>query len=114
MDTEATPTATYPDMARLASSLHQAQAQGLLREPDAVRSLLLGIARALTHTVEGNAQDPDASWALQSEVYWEHFEMDIKEALLRAFCGLDPALCEAVRRVIDATLVSLKRSYRYC
>lgn len=98
---------------RLAASLHSAQAQGLLRDPGTVEHLLLGIARALTRTVEGNATDPEVAWALQSDVYWDHFEMDIKEALLGACCGLDPALYSAIRAVVDTTLDELKRAHRY-
>lgn len=101
------------DLSRLATSLHSAQAQGLLREPDSVRHLLLGIARALANTVEGNARDPDVAWALRSDVYWDHFEMDIKEALLGAFSGLDPTLCDAVRKVVETTLGALKKKYRW-
>lgn len=101
------------DLTRLAASLHAAQAQGLLRNPDAVADLLGGIRRALANTVERNAGDPDASWALRSEVYWDHFEMDIKEILLRAFAGLDPRLCRQVRSVIETTLANLKQRHRY-
>lgn len=101
------------DLARLAASLHSAQAQGLFRDPGIVEHLLLGIARALTRTVEGNATDPEAAWALQSDVYWAHFEMDIKEVLLGACSGLDPSLCSAVRAVVDVTLDTLKKQHRY-
>ncbi|GAB4255870.1 MAG: hypothetical protein Kow0092_01400 [Deferrisomatales bacterium] len=100
-----------PGLTRLAVSVHSAQAQGLLRDPDTVEQLLLGIARALANTVEGNARDPETAWALESAVYWAHFEMDIKEALLGAFSGLDPTLCRAVRDVVELTLETLKRKH---
>lgn len=99
---------------RLAASIHAAQATGALRDPEAVRNLLAGIADALTHSVEGNARDPESAWALHSQIYWDHFEMDIKEALLGAFAGTPPALSVAVREVVEQTLNALKRSYRYC
>lgn len=99
------------NLARLTASLHTAQAQGLLRDQAAVESLLLGIARAIAQTAEGNRRDPSAAWALQSTVYWDYFEMDLKEALLGSFSGLDPVLCGAVHRVVDATLAALKRSH---
>jgi len=105
----ATGTQTQADLARLTASLHTAQAQGLLRNPEAVENLLLGIARAIARTVEGNRREPDAAGALQSTAYWDYFEMELKEALLGSFSGLDPALCEAARRVVDVTLGSLKR-----
>jgi hypothetical protein len=101
------------DLTRLTASLHSAQAQGLLRDPRAVESLVRGIAHAIAQTVEGNTRDPAASWALQSSVYWDYFEMDIKEALLGPFSGLEPALCEAVRQVIEATLTELRRAHLY-
>ncbi len=101
-----------PELSPLATSLHSAQAQGVLRDPSAVRQLLLGIANAIANTVEDNARDPEASWALRSDVYWNHFEMDIKEALLGAFAGTSPLLYAAVREVVEATLTSLKRTYR--
>jgi hypothetical protein len=99
------------DRVRLTASLHAAQAQGLLRDPAAVETLLLGIGRAIAQTVEGNRLDPAASWALRSPAYWDHFEMDIKEALLGPFSGLDLALYGAVRQVVDLTLGALRRSY---
>ncbi len=107
---ELTPTA---EATKLTASLHAAQAQGLLRDPAAVRQLLAGIAEAIIRTVEGNAREPETLWPLRSQVYWNHFEMDIKEALLGAFVGLDPSLCEAVRNVIDTTLAALKKAYHY-
>jgi hypothetical protein len=113
MDAEIVETAGTSGASRLTVSLHAAQAQGLLREPAAVRQLLMGIARAITRTVEGNARDPETAWALQSEVYWDHFEMDIKQNLLGACSGLDPSLRGAVRHLVDATLDTLKRAYRY-
>ncbi len=96
----------------LASSVHSAQAQGLLRRPETVAHLLHGIEGALRRTVEGNARDPQTAWALRSDVYWDHFEMQIKEVLLTSFCGLDPTLCRAVRGQIEITLADLKRLYR--
>ena len=99
------------ELTRLTASLHGAQAQGLLRDPRAVENLLLGISHAIAQTVEGNTRDPAASWALQSAVYWDYFEMDIKEALLASFSGLDPSLYDAVRRVIEATLTELRRDH---
>jgi len=99
------------DLTRLTASLHSAQAQGLLRDPRAVESLLLGIGHAIAQTVEGNSRDPTATWALQSSVYWDYFEMDIKEALLGSFSGLDPSLYDAVRRVIEVTVAALRRSH---
>jgi len=99
------------DLTRLTASLHSAQAQGLLRDPQAVESLLLGIGQAIAQTVEGNTRDPAASWALHSAVYWDYFEMDIKEALLGSFSALDPALYDAVRRVIEVTVAALRRSH---
>ena len=101
-----------PSVTKLSTTLHAAQAQGLLRQPEAVRQLLVGIVRALTSTVEGNARDPEAAKALQSSVYWDHFEMDIKEALLGAFAWVDPPLYGAVRDVIDVTFRELKKTYR--
>ena len=97
---------------RLACSVHSAQAQGLLRQPKAVAHLLEGIGAAVRRAVEGNAGDPQAAWALRSDVYWDHFEMHIKEALLTSFCGLDPSLYGAVRNRIEDTLGELKRHYR--
>jgi len=96
---------------QLACSVHSAQAQGLLRQPEIVAHLLHGIERALRRTVEGNAGDPQAAWALRSDVYWNHFEMHIKEVLLISFSGLDPTLCGAVREQIEHTLADLKRQY---
>jgi hypothetical protein len=113
MDTDTAKPGEIGGMTRLTASLHAAQAQGLLREPSAVRHLLLGISRAITRTVEGNARDPETAWALQSQIYWDHFEMDIKQNLLGAFSGLDPALCDAVRKVVEVTLEALKKTYRY-
>ena len=100
-----------PGPTQLASSVHSAQAQGLLRDPEAVAHLLDGIEAALKRAVEGNAGNPQAAWALRSDVYWDHFEMQIKEALLTSFCGLDPSLYGAVREQIDSTLAELKRRY---
>ncbi|MBI5015642.1 MAG: hypothetical protein HZB55_09160 [Deltaproteobacteria bacterium] len=97
---------------RLAASLHAAQAQGLLGRSEVVRQLLLGIVNALAATVEGNARDPETAQVLQSDAYWDHFEMDIKEALLGAFSWVDPALCHAVRDVVDATFQHLRKTYR--
>ena len=102
------------DLGPLASSVHSAQARGLFRHPGAVASLLEGIAAALCRAVENNAGDPQAAWALRSQVYWDHFEMHIKEALLTSFVGLDPALCGAVQERIENTLADLKRSHRCC
>lgn len=95
----------------LASSVHSAQAQGLLRQPETVAHLLYGIRGALCRTVEGNAGNPLTAWALRSPVYWDHFEMQIKEVLLTSFCGLEPTLCHAVRDQIETTLADLKRRY---
>ena len=55
------------DMSQLANSVHSAQAQGLLRQPDTVAHLLRGIEGALRRTVEGNAGDPQTAWALRSD-----------------------------------------------
>jgi len=99
------------ELTRLTASLHGAQAQGLLRDPRAVENLLLGISHAIAQTVEGNTRDSTACWALRSVLYWDYFEMDIKEALLSSFSGLDPSLYDAVRRVIDVTLTELRRDY---
>lgn len=101
-----------PSVARLSAALHSAQAQGILRQPEAVRQLLFGIVNALASTVEGNARDPESAGALRSSVYWDYFEMDIKEALLGAFCWVDPPLYSAVREVIDVTFRELKKAYR--
>jgi hypothetical protein len=100
-----------PSVSRLAAALHSAQAQGLLRQPAAVRQLLLGIVKALATTVENNTREPEAARALRSLVYWDHFEMDIKEALLGAFAWVDPPLYAAVREVIDVTFRELKKAY---
>ncbi len=100
------------NVARLAATLHAAQAQGLLRRPEMVRQLLIGIVRALISTVEGNAQDPEAARVLQSSVYWSHFEMDIKEALLGAFSWVDPPVYEAVRNAIEITFREMKKKYQ--
>jgi hypothetical protein len=97
---------------RLAASLHAAQAQGLLGQSEVVQQLLLGIVNALATTVEGNARDPETERVLQSDVYWDHFEMDIKEALLGAFSWVDPALYDAVRDVVDSTFQHLRKTYR--
>lgn len=97
---------------KLTASLHAAQAQGLLGRTEVVRQLLLGIVNALAATVEGNARDPEAAKALQSDVYWDHFEMDIKEALLGAFSWVDPELYDAVRQVVESTFLHLKKTYR--
>jgi hypothetical protein len=113
MDVEVMETTANPEATRLTASLHAAQAQGLLREPNAVRQLLAGIAGAIIRTVEGNARDPETCWALRSQVYWDHFEMDIKETLFGAFFGLEPALCEAARTVVDTTLAALKNRYHH-
>ncbi len=101
------------NVAKLAATLHAAQAQGLLRRPELVRQLLMGIVRALISTVEGNAQDPDAARVLQSAVYWNHFEMDIKEALLSAFSWVDPPVYEAVRNAIEITFREMKKKYQF-
>lgn len=96
---------------KLMTSLHEAQAQGVLHDATAVGRLLIGIEEALANTIEGNAKDPKASWALQTNVYWEYFEMDIKENILTAFSGLDPDLRRIVQRTLEETLSSLKRKY---
>lgn len=101
------------DLGPLASSMHSAQTRGLLRRPETVAHLLRGIEGALRRTVEGNAGDPQAAWALRSNVYWDHFEMQIKEVLLTSFFGLDPSLCGAVREQIETTLADLRRHYRF-
>lgn len=113
MDAETREATPSVEATRLTASLHAAQAQGLLRDPGAVRQLLAGISGAIIRTVESNARDPETLWPLKSQVYWDHFEMDIKEALLGAFFGLDPALCEAARTVIETTLSALKKAYHY-
>ncbi len=100
------------NVSRLSATLHEAQAQGLLRRPETLRQLVLGIVRALVTTVEGNAQDPEAAPVLQSQVYWNYFEMDIKEALLGAFSWVDPPVYEAVRDAIDVTFRELKKRYQ--
>lgn len=112
MDTETSLSNQPQNLGQLASSVHSAQAQGLLRQPEAVANLLAGISGALRRTVQDNARDPRAAWALRSDVYWDHFEMHIKEALLTSFSGLDPSLCGAVREQIEDTLSELKRHYR--
>jgi hypothetical protein len=112
MDSETSLSNQLQNLGQLASSVHSAQAQGLLRRPETVANLLEGISGALRRTVQANARDPRAAWALQSDVYWGHFEMHIKEALLTSFSGLDPSLCEAVREQIETTLADLKRHYR--
>lgn len=101
------------NVTKLAATLHAAQAQGLLKRPEMLRQLLLGIVRALVSTVDGNAQDPDAAPVLQSNVYWEHFEMDIKEALLGAFAWVDPPVYNAVRDAIEVTFRELKKKYQF-
>lgn len=110
METAAAPW-LHTDRIRLTASLHAAQAQGLLRDPAAVERLLLGIGGAIAQTVERNRLDPSTAWAVRSPAYWDHFEMDLKEALLGPFSGLDPALYGAVREVIDLILGALRRSY---
>jgi hypothetical protein len=100
-------------ISKLATTLHAAQAQGLLRRPEMLRQLLFGIVRALVSTVEGNAQDPEAARVLQSSAYWDHFEMEIKEALLGAFAWVDPPVYEAVREVIEITFRELKKRYQF-
>lgn len=97
---------------RLAASLHEAQAQGLLGRSEVVRQLLIGIVNALAATVESNITDPEMAQVLQSDVYWDHFEMDIKEALLGAFSWVDPAVYDAVRDVVDTTFRHLRKTYR--
>ena len=104
---------TLGDLQRLASSLHVAQAQGILRDRRSLDHLLAGIGRALTNVVKGNAEDPQLAWALRSDVYWDHFEMDIKEVILSAFSGLDPELCKEVRGMIESTIGDLKKRYRH-
>lgn len=98
---------------RLLSSVHAAHAHGMLANPEAVDALLAGISRALEHTVESNAQDPHAAWALHSEAYWNHFEMNIKESLLIAFAGTPQAVRNAVRLVVERTIGQLQRTYRF-
>jgi len=112
-DTEITPLYEAGDkrFTKLMTSLHEAQAQGVLRDETAICRLMTGIEQALSNTIEGNARDPKAAWALQTDVYWDYFEMDIKENLLRAFSGLDPELRRIVRQTVDETLSSLKREY---
>lgn len=97
---------------RLVASLHAAQAQGLLGQADVVRQLLLGIVSAVVKTVEGNAQNPQTAAVLQSDVYWDHFEMDIKEALLGAFSWVDPQLYQAVKESIEVTFRELRKIHR--
>lgn len=111
MDAETALSNTTLNLGQLASSVHSAQAQGVLRQPRAVAHLLEGIAVALRRTVQDNAQDPHTAWALSRGTYWDHFEMHIKEILLTSFNGLDPCLCGAVRERIEATLADLKRYY---
>jgi hypothetical protein len=98
---------------RLTAALHAAQAQGLLGRPEVVRQLLLGIASAVTAAVEGNRRRSELAPALRSDAYWEHFEMEMKEALLGAFAGLDPQLTQTIRAAIDATFRELEKTYRY-
>ncbi len=100
-----------PGATRLLSALHGAQADGVWQEPVAVHRLLQGIQSAVVRTVEHNASDPDRSWALASPVYWAHFEMYIKEALLGACTGLPRDLTESVREVLESTLGDLRRRY---
>ncbi len=98
---------------RLLASVHAAHAHGVLGKPEAVELLLAGISRALVNSVESNARDPHSAWALYSEAYWDHFEMNIKESLLVAFAGTPPALREAVRTAVEDTIRHLKRAYRF-
>lgn len=97
---------------RLTATLHAAQAQGLFGRTEVVRQLLLGIVKALAAAAESNLGDAETARAMQSDVYWDHFEMDIKEALLGSFSWVDPALCAAVREVIEATFAHLRKTYR--
>jgi hypothetical protein len=110
---QAAPETRSENVTRLAATLHAAQAQGLLKRPEMLRQLLLGIVRALVSTVDGNARDPEAAPVLQSSVYWEHFEMDIKEALLGAFAWVDPPVYNAVREAIELTFKELKKKYQF-
>ena len=102
-----------PNVRRLEASLHDAQARGLFVDREAVRQLLAGIVSAVASSVEGNARNPATAAVLQSDTYWNHFEMDLKETLLGAFAWVEPDLHDAVRRVLDATFSELKRIYRY-
>ena len=106
------PTESGSSVTRLSAALHSAQAKGVLRQPEAVRQLLFGIVKALATTVESNVREPEGAKALRSPVYWDHFEMDIKEALLGAFAWVDPPLYSAVREVIDVTFRELKKVHR--
>ena len=108
----ALPEARDDNVSRLTATLHEAQAQGLLSRPEMLQQLVVGIVRALVTTVEGNAQDPDAAPVLQSSVYWNHFEMDIKEALLGAFSWVEPQVYKAVRDAIEITFRELKKRYQ--
>ncbi|MBI5446178.1 MAG: hypothetical protein HY900_33815 [Deltaproteobacteria bacterium] len=110
---EAVPDTRTENLTKLAATLHAAQAQGLLQKPEMLRQLLLGIVRALVSTVDGNARDPEAAPVLQSNVYWEHFEMDIKEALLGAFAWVDPVVYNAVRDAIEITFRELRKKYQF-
>ena len=93
-----------PSTSRLQSVLHAAQAEGVWSEPKAVQELLAGIVAALQHTIAENEADPGRTWALRSPVYWDHFEMYLKETLLGACAGLPPDLSASVRRALEDTL----------
>ena len=102
-----------PNVRRLEASLCDAQARGLLAHREVVRQLLVGIVNAVAASVEGKARNPATAAVLQSDTYWDHFEMDLKEALLGAFVWVEPELHDAVRRVLNATFTELKKVYRY-
>jgi len=93
---------------RLQSVLHAAQAEGVWSEPVAVRDLISGIQTALQRTIAENEADPCRTWALRSPVYWDHFEMYLKETLLGACAGLPPDLSASVRRALEETLRHLR------
>ncbi len=96
---------------RLFCALHEAQAEGIWEHPHAVRQLLEGIASAVVRTAEQMAGDPARAWALKSPVYWEHFEMHLKEALLGASSGLPPALRQSIREALERSLATVRTRY---
>ena len=96
---------------RLFCALHEAQAEGIWEHPQAVRQLLEGIANAVVRTAEQMAGDPAHAWALRSPVYWEHFEMHLKEALLGASSGLPPSLRLAIREALERALTAVRTRY---
>lgn len=96
---------------KLQRALHAAHREGVWREPVAVRELLAGITDALEHTIAENEADPSRTWALRSPVYWDHFEMYLKETLLGACGGLPPEFRTTVREALESSLGHLRGRY---